>query len=156
MLPKLPHELGHHFVHETATRHRIHALERCRLLERLKLRPPDVAVPTSTALGDWYATILPLRPSHLVLLVNETTRLPVVLQARELKTLDRRIPEAIANVLRDLGVDPEGVAREKQAMAEKLGNEIVSAAAGEGNAVKKKMDVHRMAEANRAFAHFAR
>ena len=88
------------------------------LLERLKLRPPDVAVPTSTALGDWYATILPLRPSHLVLLVNETTRLPVVLQARELKTLDRRIPEAIANVLRDLGVDPEGVAREKQAMAE--------------------------------------
>lgn len=43
-----------------------------------------------------------------------------------------------------------------RAMAEKLGNEIVSAAAGEGNAVKKKMDVHRMAEANRAFAHFAR
>ncbi len=43
-----------------------------------------------------------------------------------------------------------------RSMAEKLGNEIVSAAAGEGNAVKKKMDVHRMAEANRAFAHFAR
>jgi len=41
-------------------------------------------------------------------------------------------------------------------MADKLGNEIVSAAAGEGNAVKKKLDVHRMAEANRAFAHFAR
>ena len=43
-----------------------------------------------------------------------------------------------------------------RSMSEKLGNEIVSAAAGEGNAVKKKMDVHRMAEANRAFAHFAR
>ena len=43
-----------------------------------------------------------------------------------------------------------------RSMADKLGNEIVSAAAGEGNAVKKKMDVHRMAEANRAFAHFAR
>jgi small subunit ribosomal protein S7 len=43
-----------------------------------------------------------------------------------------------------------------RSMSEKLGNEIVSAAAGEGNAVKKKLDVHRMAEANRAFAHFAR
>lgn len=41
-------------------------------------------------------------------------------------------------------------------MAEKLAAELISAAAGEGDAVKKKMDVHRMAEANRAFAHFAR
>ena len=39
---------------------------------------------------------------------------------------------------------------------EKLANEIVAGANNEGDAVKKKMDVHRMAEANRAFAHFAR
>jgi small subunit ribosomal protein S7 len=41
-------------------------------------------------------------------------------------------------------------------MAQKLAEEIMAAANNEGEAVKKKMDVHRMAEANRAFAHFAR
>ena len=41
-------------------------------------------------------------------------------------------------------------------MAAKLADEIVNAAGGEGAAVKKKMDVQRMADANRAFAHFAR
>jgi small subunit ribosomal protein S7 len=41
-------------------------------------------------------------------------------------------------------------------MAQKIAEEIVSAANNEGNAVKKRADVHRMAEANRAFAHFAR
>jgi small subunit ribosomal protein S7 len=38
-------------------------------------------------------------------------------------------------------------------MADKLSNEL-AAAKGEGNAVKKKDDTHRMAEANKAFAHF--
>ena len=41
-------------------------------------------------------------------------------------------------------------------MAEKLATEIIAAAEGTGDAVKKKQDVQRMAEANRAFAHFAR
>lgn len=41
-------------------------------------------------------------------------------------------------------------------MAEKLANELIAAAEGTGEAVKKKQDVQRMAEANRAFAHFAR
>lgn len=41
-------------------------------------------------------------------------------------------------------------------IAEKLANEIIAAAKNEGTAIKKKQDTHRMAEANRAFAHFAR
>lgn len=41
-------------------------------------------------------------------------------------------------------------------MKEKLASEIINAANNEGSAIKKKQDVHRMAEANRAFAHFAR
>ncbi len=40
-------------------------------------------------------------------------------------------------------------------MAERLAAELVAAMNNEGDAVKKKLDVHRMAEANRAFAHFA-
>ncbi|MEK7570004.1 MAG: 30S ribosomal protein S7 [Patescibacteria group bacterium] len=40
-------------------------------------------------------------------------------------------------------------------MAQKLAAELMAAMNNEGDAVKKKLDVHRMAEANRAFAHFA-
>ena len=43
-----------------------------------------------------------------------------------------------------------------RAMREKLAEELISASKGEGNAVKRKNDIHRMADANRAFAHFAR
>ena len=39
-------------------------------------------------------------------------------------------------------------------MAEKLANEIMDAANGVGGAVKKREDTHRMAEANKAFAHY--
>ncbi len=44
--------------------------------------------------------------------------------------------------------------RNGRSMADKLANEIVSASKGEGGAYKKKEDTHRMAEANKAFAHF--
>jgi small subunit ribosomal protein S7 len=40
-------------------------------------------------------------------------------------------------------------------MAAKLADELVQASQNQGDAIKKKQDVHRMAEANRAFAHFA-
>jgi small subunit ribosomal protein S7 len=39
-------------------------------------------------------------------------------------------------------------------MAEALGHEIKDAASGQGNAIKKREDTHKMAQANRAFAHF--
>src|SRR5678815_3594354 len=44
--------------------------------------------------------------------------------------------------------------RNGKTMADKLANEILAAAKGEGAAFKKKEDTHRMAEANKAFAHF--
>jgi small subunit ribosomal protein S7 len=44
--------------------------------------------------------------------------------------------------------------RNGKGMAEKLAAEVMAAAKGEGNAVKRKEDTHKMAEANRAFAHF--
>lgn len=40
-------------------------------------------------------------------------------------------------------------------MSDKLAEELTLAAQNQGDAIKKKQDVHRMAEANRAFAHFA-
>ncbi len=46
-------------------------------------------------------------------------------------------------------------ARNDKSMVNRLARELVSAAKGEGGAVKKKDDVHRMAESNKAFAHFS-
>ena len=44
--------------------------------------------------------------------------------------------------------------RNEKTMVDRLANEIIDASNGTGAAVKKKEDTHRMAEANKAFAHF--
>ncbi|MEN9334421.1 MAG: hypothetical protein RLY35_1601 [Bacteroidota bacterium] len=44
--------------------------------------------------------------------------------------------------------------RNEKSMSEKLAGEIIAAAKNEGAAYKKREDVHRMAEANKAFSHF--
>jgi small subunit ribosomal protein S7 len=44
--------------------------------------------------------------------------------------------------------------RKEKSMSLKLAAELMAAANGEGNAIKKKEDTHKMAEANKAFAHF--
>jgi small subunit ribosomal protein S7 len=45
-------------------------------------------------------------------------------------------------------------ARSEKTMQERLAAELILASKGEGNTIKKKEDTHRMAEANRAFAHY--
>ncbi|MDY7394402.1 30S ribosomal protein S7 [Aureibaculum sp. 2210JD6-5] len=44
--------------------------------------------------------------------------------------------------------------RNEKSMAQRLANEVLAAAKEEGAAVKKRTDVHKMAEANKAFSHF--
>lgn len=44
--------------------------------------------------------------------------------------------------------------RGEKTMSQKLANELIAGSRGEGAAVKKKEDTHRMAEANKAFSHF--
>ena len=61
---------------------------------------------------------------------------------------DRRIALAIKWILNCTE------SRNEKSMSLKLANELMAAAVGEGNSVKKKEDVHKMAEANKAFAHF--
>ena len=61
---------------------------------------------------------------------------------------DRRVALAIKWLL------TYSKARNEKTMSQRLANEIMAAAVGEGSSVKKKEDVHRMAEANKAFAHF--
>jgi small subunit ribosomal protein S7 len=44
--------------------------------------------------------------------------------------------------------------RKDRSMSERLAADLIAASNGEGNAIKKKEDTHKMAEANKAFAHF--
>jgi small subunit ribosomal protein S7 len=44
--------------------------------------------------------------------------------------------------------------RSEKSMSERLANEFIQASKNEGGAVRKKVDTHKMAEANKAFAHF--
>ncbi|CAN5617789.1 30S ribosomal protein S7 [soil metagenome] len=61
---------------------------------------------------------------------------------------DRRIALAIKWIL------AYARARNEKSMALRLANELMAASVGEGSSVKKKDDVHKMADANKAFAHF--
>ncbi len=61
---------------------------------------------------------------------------------------ERRLSLGIKWIIRAARERPE------KTMIERLANELIAASKGEGAAVKKKTEVHRMAEANRAFAHF--
>jgi small subunit ribosomal protein S7 len=45
-------------------------------------------------------------------------------------------------------------ARSEKSMAERLAGELLAASRGEGSTIKKKEDTHRMADANKAFAHY--
>ncbi len=51
-------------------------------------------------------------------------------------------------------VQEKGGDEGEKGMVDKLSNELLDAATGKGAAIKKKEDVHRMAEANKAFAHY--
>jgi hypothetical protein len=92
-------------------------LIRCtrKLLHRLA-QPTSCEVSTTTALGEWYATILFTKPQQVVLLVNAATRLPVVIPARALSTLPIRFAEGLRTVLTTLQIPANIVAAELREM----------------------------------------
>ena len=69
-----------------------------------------------------------------------------------LEVKSRRVGGASLQAMRWLISFARG--RTEKTMAERLAAELILASKGEGNTIKKKEDTHRMAEANRAFAHY--
>ena len=85
--------------------------------DRVPPTDPPGPEPTTTALGNWYATVLFWRP-QVALFVNEQTLLPVLMPfAPAVSVLDRFGP-ATADVLRAHGVRPEFIARETAEMVD--------------------------------------
>ena len=67
----------------------------------------------------------------------------------------REVPQARRLALAFRWIIGSARAKKGKPMAEKLATELTLAAKNEGEAIKKKDEMHRMAEANKAFAHFA-
>lgn len=70
-----------------------------KLCQRLGTGGPYDGEPSTTLLGDWYATALPWRPHQLILLVNEQTLLPVLMPLAPSATAPSRIGPEIAATL---------------------------------------------------------
>lgn len=89
-----------------------------KLLDRLNTKPVlDTAAP-DTVLGDWYANLVRSGRTQVVLAVSERTLLPVVLPARDGRSLVRRLTEALDPLLVSLGVPAGDIAAERAAMQE--------------------------------------
>lgn len=65
------------------------------------------------------------------------------------------VPSARARSLALRWVVKAAAERKDKSMGLRLGHELLDASEGRGNAVKKKLDVHKMAESNRTFSHYA-
>ncbi len=83
-----------------------------RLLARLGVDRPGEPPPATALLGDWVATLLVMRPAHLVVCVNERSFLAVVLEARRLDTLVERFERMLGEVLAAIGASPAAVEAE--------------------------------------------
>ena len=84
---------------------------------------------------------------------------PIVeVRARRVGGANYQVPmEVRADRSKSLGIRwliSYGRQRQGRTMVEKLANEIIAASKGEGSAYKRKEEIHRMADANKAFAHF--
>ncbi len=69
--------------------------------------------------------------------------------------IPREVPFRRARALALRWLISAAKARPNKTMGLRLGNELLDASEGRGTAVKRRLDVHKMAEANRAFSHYA-
>jgi hypothetical protein len=89
-----------------------------KLLDRMSADPaPDPPAP-STILGDWYANLLRVGKQQFILCVSEKTLLPVLLPAVDARLLPRRLPEAVFDVLKALGIQWSAIDREMREMVD--------------------------------------
>ncbi len=88
----------------------------------------------------------------------ENVRPAVEVRSRRVGGANYQVPSEVRPVRRtSLGMRwlvAAARSRGEKSMQDRLANEILEAAANRGGAVKKREDTHRMAEANRAFAHY--
>jgi hypothetical protein len=89
-----------------------------KLLDRAA--PKDLVLPAAptNVLGDWYANIVFARPEQLVMCMSQRTLLPVIVTAKDIKHLPKRIATAVEQMLNAIGVPTDDVAAELSKMQE--------------------------------------
>ncbi|MGK2935904.1 MAG: DUF6933 domain-containing protein [Gemmatimonadaceae bacterium] len=80
-------------------------LRRTRKLASVLALTTEDAPPSSIALGDWYANRLVVDRKPLLLLVSSRSLLPILLPARDLRTLPSRLGDVVAQRLRRFGIE---------------------------------------------------
>lgn len=85
---------------------------------RLRSLLPTAAVSTQsdTALGDWYVNRIVVERQPLLLLVSSTSLLPVVMPARDIRSLPDRLGAVVASRLRRFAIEIQAIEAELQAM----------------------------------------
>src|ERR1700682_4742737 len=89
-----------------------------KLLKRLRVRPSGHTPAPSSPLGDWYATLLSVGHTRLIMCVSEVSLLPAFVRSQSGVGLTARFQEAVVAVLAKLGIAKARVATEKQHLAE--------------------------------------
>jgi uncharacterized protein DUF6933 len=87
-----------------------------KLLRQLRTAPSSEPRQPTTALGDWYATLVGTRPHPMVLCVSELSLLSVILPVRDLVALTSRFQKGVREHLVVLGASLHDVEREAAAM----------------------------------------
>ena len=88
-----------------------------RLLRRLRIEVTDSVGHPGNALGHWYANVVTINRALFVLAISERSLLSVVVPGAPFNTLPVRVPQALAELLRNLSVPEREVARELTAMS---------------------------------------
>ena len=80
-------------------------------------KPSETAAPSDTALGDWYANRTVVDRTPLLILISARSLLPMVIRARDVRSLPERLPELVRSRLRRLdGVSARQADAEAAAM----------------------------------------
>ena len=89
-----------------------------KLLARLKQADNLPVVESTTRLGDWHGNILQIGRRQHLLFISELSRLPVVIPIREGRRLVEVFPDAVCEVLANVGVASADIADERSRMSE--------------------------------------
>lgn len=87
-----------------------------KLLKKLKLEPDESPISSTGRLGDWYCNFLTVNRQQLLLCVSEKTLLPVVIYAKNQKSLPEHLIHELENSLKDAGIHLEKIVSELSEM----------------------------------------
>jgi hypothetical protein len=91
-----------------------------KLANRMKATLFEYSESSTGRLGDWYANLVILGRQQFVLAISEKTLLPVVLRARDVRSLPAQLPEAVAVVLAAIGLPARDIELEQAEMDQVL------------------------------------